>query len=129
MNASYRPVPQEILAAVASGDMPMLVFADYAEDICGNSHDADLLRALAADDTPRDWGEIRYALVDAEIGQAVSHALSRQFKARLWKEHEDRVARDARATMEAFNRSPTLRQLAAEAWRGITAVSARVWRW
>jgi hypothetical protein len=128
VNADRRPVPDYVLAAVASGAMPLAVLADYAEDICGNSHDADLLRTLTGDSTPRDWVQVRHALADAEIGQAVSHTLSRQFKAQLWKDYEERLARYARA-LEAVNRGVTLRQAVTATWQGIAAVSAKVWRW
>jgi hypothetical protein len=35
VNADRRPIPEEILRAVAEGAMPLAVFADWLEEVCG----------------------------------------------------------------------------------------------
>jgi hypothetical protein len=46
MNATHRPIPPEILAAVAEGAMPLAVFADWLEDRNQPGH-ADAFRRIA----------------------------------------------------------------------------------
>jgi hypothetical protein len=67
VNANRRPIPAEILAAVRTGDMPLLVFADYAEESDWPAWYTNRLRSL--DGKPQEafavWWLIRQMVLAA----------------------------------------------------------------